>query len=144
MPRAMRRSRIKMTEQDNKQLIRQAFEAMGRSDIAPLVDLMTDDFAWAIEGRSRFSRRFEGKAVVKQDLLRPLFEAFATPYRFEIDEMIAEGDRVVVLGKGAVRTKWGMDYNNSYCFVARMAGGRLVELREYLDTALVESVFGGA
>ena len=132
-----------MTEQDNKQLIRQAFEAMGRSDIAPLVDLMTDDFAWAIEGRSRFSRRFEGKATVKQDLLRPLFEAFATPYHFEIEEMIAEGDRVVVLGKGAVRTKWGMDYNNSYCFVAQMADGRLVELREYLDTALVESVFGG-
>jgi ketosteroid isomerase-like protein len=133
-----------MSTAANKQVIREAFEAMGRSDIAPLVDLMTDDFAWAIEGRSRFSRRFEGKAIVKQDLLRPLFEAFATPYHFEIEEMIAEGDRVVVLGKGAVRTKWGKDYNNSYCFVARMAGGRLVELREYLDTALVESVFGAA
>jgi ketosteroid isomerase-like protein len=24
-----------------------------------------------------------------------------------------------------------------------MAGGRMVELREYLDTALVEAVFGG-
>ena len=51
---------------------------------------------------------------------------------------------MVVLGRGAVRTKWGKDYNNSYCFVIRMAGGHMVELREYLDTALVESVFGGA
>ncbi len=133
-----------MTEQDNKQLIRDAFEAMGRSDIAPLVALMTDDFVWVIEGRSRFSRRFEGKARVEQDLLRPLFDAFATPYRFEIEETIADGERVVVLGNGAVRTNWGKDYNNSYCFVARMAGGRLVELREYLDTALVEAVFGAA
>ena len=63
-------------------VIRDAFEAMGRSDIGPLVALMTDDFAWIIEGQTSFSRRFEGKAAVKQDLLRPLFEAFATPYHF--------------------------------------------------------------
>ena len=133
-----------MSVESNKSLIREAFEAMGRSEIAPMVDLMTDDFAWIIEGQTRFSRRFDGKAAVKQDLLRRLFEAFATPYHFEIEEIISEGDRVVVLGKGAVRTKWGKDYNNSYCFVIRMADSRMVETREYLDTALVEAVFGGA
>ena len=133
-----------MTPHDNKSIIREAFEAMGRSDIGPLVALMTDDFAWVIEGQTRFSRRFEGKAAVKHDLLKPLFEAFATPYFFEIDEIISEGERVVVLGRGSVRTKWGKDYANSYCFVIRMADGHMVELREYLDTALVESVFGGA
>ena len=129
---------------DNKQAIVTAFEAMGRSDIAPLVALMTEDFAWVIEGRSRFSRRYEGKEAVRKELLQPLFDAFATPYRFTIDEVIGEGDRVVVLGRGEVRTKTGFDYNNSYCFVLRMAEGRLVELREYLDTALVERVFGSA
>lgn len=131
-----------MSAETNKRLIREAFEAMGRSDIGPLAALMTDDFAWVIEGRTRFSRRFEGKESVKQDLLRPLFEAFATPYQFEIDEIIAEGERIVVRGRGSVRTKSGKDYNNSYCFVIGMAGGRMVELREYLDTALVEAVFG--
>ena len=33
----------------------------------------------------------------------------------------------------------GEDYNNSYCFVIRMRGGKLVELREYMDTALAEA-----
>ena len=126
----------------NKQLVRNAFEAMGRSDIRPLFDLMTDDFAWILEGKTRFSRRFEGKDKVKRQLLEPLFDAFATPYRFTIDDIIAEGDRVVVLGRGEVKMKSGEDYNNSYCFVLRLTEGRLVELREYLDTALVEKVFG--
>ena len=126
----------------NRQLIRGAFEALGRSDVRPLYALMRDDFVWIIEGQSRFSRGYDGKESVKRDLLNPLFEAFATPYRFTIDEIIGEGDRIVVLGRGEVRTKAGLDYNNSYCFVLRMADGRLVELREYLDTALVESVFG--
>ena len=131
-----------MPTETNRQLVRTAFEAMGRSDIRPLTELMTDDFAWIIEGQTRFSRRFEGKEPVKRELLGPLFEAFATPYRFTIDEIIAEAERVVVLGRGEVKTKAGKDYNNSYCFVLRMADGRLTELREYLDTALVESVFG--
>ena len=132
-----------MSKAENKRVLTDAFEAMGRSDIGPLVDLMTDDFAWIVEGKSKFSSRFNGKAAVEQKLLRPLFDTFATPYRFEIDEIIAEGDRVVVLGRGQVRTKWGKDYDNHYCFVIRMTDGRMVELREYLDTALVESVFGG-
>jgi hypothetical protein len=127
---------------DNREIVARAFEAMGRSDIAPLIALMADDFAWVVEGKSRFSRRIEGKAAVEAELLRPLFDTFATPYRFAIDEIIAEGDRIVLLGRGQVRTKWGKDYDNHYCFVIRMAGGRMVELREYLDTALVEGVFG--
>lgn len=131
-----------MTTDTNKQLVRDAFEAMGRSDIRPLTNLMRDDFVWIIEGQSRFSRSYEGKEAVKRDLLAPLFEAFATPYRFTIDELIAEGDRVVVRGRGEVRTKGGKDYNNSYCFVLELADGKLIELREYLDTALVERVFG--
>ena len=129
---------------DNKQRIRAAFEAMGESDTALLVAMMADDFSWAIEGQSRFSRRYDGKDVVRNELLRPLFEAFATPYRFRIEEIIAEADRVVVLGHGEVRTKWGRDYNNRYCFVVRMKDGLMTEIREYLDTALVESVFGDA
>ena len=130
-----------MTVETNKQLIRDAFEALGRSDVGPLHDLMRDDFAWIIEGQSRFSRSYEGKEAVKRDLLDLLFQAFATPYRFTIDEIIAEGDRVVLRGRGEVRTKAGKDYNNSYCFVLALEDGKLVELREYLDTALVERVF---
>jgi ketosteroid isomerase-like protein len=133
-----------MSIDTNKQLVRAAFEALGQSDIRPLYELMRDDFVWIIEGQSRFSHTYEGKEVVKRDLLDLLFQAFATPYRFTIDDIIAEGDRVVVRGRGEVRTKAGKDYNNSYCFVLRLEEGQLVELREYLDTALVERVFGAA
>jgi ketosteroid isomerase-like protein len=128
----------------NKQLVRTAFEALGQSDARPLYELMRDDFAWIIEGQSRFSRRYEGKQAVKRELLDVLFQAFATPYRFTIDEIIAEADTVVLRGRGEVRMKSGQDYNHSYCFVLRLEDGRLVELREYLDTALVERVFGMA
>lgn len=129
-----------MHEADNKQLLRNAFDGLAHSDASAFLDLMAEDFCWIVEGQSKWSLRFDGKAAVRSDLIAPLFANFATPYRNFAEEIIAEGDRAVVLCRGEVKTKRGDDYNNSYCFVIRMKGGKMVELREYMDTALAEAV----
>ena len=129
-----------MPADDNKRLIRQAFDGLATADATAFLDLMADDFSWIVEGQSKWSRRWDGREAVRRDLIRPLFENFATPYRNVAEEIIAEGDRVVVLCRGEVKTKAGADYNNSYCFVIRMRDGKMVELREYMDTALAEAV----
>ena len=128
-----------MIAAENKSLLCTAFDGLAKADATAFLDLMADDFSWIVEGQSKWSLRFEGKAAVQRDLIRPLFANFATPYRNFADEMIAEGDRVVVLCRGEVKTRAGEDYNNSYCFVIRMRGGKMVELREYMDTALAEA-----
>ena len=129
-----------MTPAENKRLLRAAFDGLADADATAFLDLMAEDFTWIVEGQSKWSLRFEGKAAVQRDLIRPLFANFATPYRNHAEEFIAEGDRVVVLCRGEVTTKAGEDYNNSYCFVIRMRDGKMVELREYMDTALAERV----
>lgn len=129
-----------MNPAENKSLLRAAFDGLAKADATAFLDLMADDFNWIVEGQSKWSLRFDGKAAVERDLIAPLFANFATPYRNHAEEMIAEGDRVVVLCRGEVKTKSGEDYNNSYCFVIRMRGGKMVELREYMDTALAERV----
>ena len=50
---------------------------------------------------------------------------------------IAEGDHVVVEGRGQATTKAGKAYNNTYCWVYRIADGKVQELTEYMDTELV-------
>jgi len=131
-----------MSAADNKRIIAEAFAGLSRADATAFLDAMADDFTWSVEGSSPWSRRYEGKAAVQDELIRPLFANFATPYRNFADEIIAEGDRVVVLARGEVKTVRGDAYNNSYCFVIQMHGGKMVELREYLDTALVDRVLG--
>jgi uncharacterized protein len=129
-----------MTADDNRQLLRQAFDRLAETDGQAFLDLMADDFSWIIEGQSKWSGRYDGKDVVRRQLFRPLFTNFATPYRNRAEEIIVAGDRAVVLCKGEVRTHAGKDYNNDYCYVIRMRGGKMVELREYMDTALAEAV----
>lgn len=131
-----------LTADDNKRLLCTAFEGLAKADATAFLDLMADDFSWIIEGQSAWSTRFDGKDAVRRDLFRPLFANFATPYRNVAEELIAEGDRVVVLCHGEVTTKSGKAYNNDYCYVIRMREGQMVELREYMDTALAEAALG--
>lgn len=131
-----------MSAADNKRVLREAFFGLAHADATAFLNAMADDFTWIIEGQSKWSRRYEGKEAVRRDLIRPLFANFATPYRNFAEEFIAEDDRVVVLCQGEVTTTSGREYNNSYCFVIRMRDGMMVELREYMDTALAEAALG--
>ena len=55
---------------------------------------------------------------------------------------IAEGDYVVVEARGDNVTRAGLRYDNQYCMVYRIENGRIREIKEYCDSALVERVLG--
>jgi catechol 2,3-dioxygenase-like lactoylglutathione lyase family enzyme len=62
-----------------------------------------------------------------------------SPRRF-----IADDDLVVVEARGEATTRTGRPYNNSYCWIFRLAGGKVVEVTEHLDTALVAAALDAA
>ena len=64
------------------------------------------------------------------------------PYAPEL--IVADGDRVVVLARGHAQTVEGRTYANDYCFVFRMQDGKIVEVREYMDTILADAALGRA
>jgi uncharacterized protein len=131
-----------MTAARNKKSLQAAFEALSRGDTKPFVDLWAKDFSWTIIGNTPWSKTYRGKESVRKDLMAPLFSRFATQYTNTAIRFIAEGDYVVVECRGHVMTKSGHPYNNTYCYVCRMADGHLEELTEYLDTELVSKALG--
>ncbi len=54
--------------------------------------------------------------------------------------LVAEDDIVVAVLHGENRTLAGARYDNDYCWVCRMKSGRIVEVTEFADTALIASV----
>jgi len=130
-----------MTTADNKQRLQAAFTELETGNGQPFVDLMADDFCWTVPGSTAWSRTYRGKQAVRRELFKPLFAQFATPYTNRGLRFIAESDVVVVECRGNVRTVRGQDYNNRYCYVCRFgADGRMVDLVEYMDTALMAAV----
>jgi ketosteroid isomerase-like protein len=127
---------------ENKKLMERIFAGLAEGDGKPFQEAMADDFSWTIIGTTEWSRTYEGKRAVREELLRPLFSQFADRYTNEVVRFIAEDDHVVVECRGHVTTKSGAPYNNTYCWVCRIEGGKLRELTEYLDTELVASALG--
>ncbi|MFE4461683.1 nuclear transport factor 2 family protein, partial [Nocardia tengchongensis] len=78
--------------------------------------------------------------VVVHDLLRPLMAQFRGDYRMVADSVLADGDQVMVQARGVGTTLDGEPYPQTYCLILRMADGRITEVVEHCDTALVERV----
>ena len=129
-----------MSAADNKRNMQEIFAEMAKGNGKPFVDAMADDFTWKLLGTTKWSRSYRGKQAVRRELLAPLFAQFADRYINTAHRILADGDCVVVQCEGRVMTKAGKPYNNSYCYVIRMADGKMRELTEYMDTALVEAV----
>lgn len=127
---------------ENKQLMQDVFAEFAKANSRPFVDAMADDFRWTIAGNGRWSRSYDGKQAVLGELFPALRERIAGRITMIGSHFIAEGDYVVVEARGSNITKTGAPYNNSYCFVCRLAGGKLVELTEYMDTELVTAALG--
>jgi ketosteroid isomerase-like protein len=127
---------------ENKQLLQDIFSATARGDSRALVEAMADDFRWTISGNGRWSRSYEGKQAVLTELFPALRERVEGRIKMIPQRIFADGDHVVVEARGDNVTKAGERYDNSYCFVFRVAGGKLMEATEYMDTELVTSALG--
>jgi ketosteroid isomerase-like protein len=126
-----------MSAAENRALMERIFAGLEVGDGALFVESLADDFIWHLKGKTAWSRTYQGKDVVRRELLRPLFAQFADQYTNTLVRLVAEGDIVVAECQGRVMAKSGERYDNAYCWIVRIAGGKLVELTEYMDTELV-------
>lgn len=129
-----------MSASENKQLLQHIFAELSQGNSKPFVESLADDVRWTIIGTTKWSRTFDGKQAVLTELIGPLRAQFTDPIRVTAHRFIAEGDNVAVEARGQATTKAGKAYNNTYCWVFRLADSKVQELTEYMDTALVTVV----
>lgn len=87
-----------------------------------------------------FGGRFEGAGGFLEYLDR-IFAAIELE-EFVADELLCDGDRVVVIGRERSRVKTtGRHYAMEWVHVLRTSRGRIVSMREYNDTAAMRDAF---
>jgi len=131
-----------MSAADNKRLIETIFAKIAAGDRAAFIDSLADDVTMRVTGQNSWSKTFRGKDALLRDLYGYLGTLLAEGRRTVPQRLIADGDQVVVEAVGEMRTKAGVPYNNDYCLIYRLRDGKIVEIREYLDSALCERVLG--
>jgi len=127
---------------DNKKLMEQLFARVAAGDRKPFLDHIADDVVMRVTGHYSWSQTFRGKEALFRDLYGYLAKLLADGRKTVPRRFIADADHVVVEAVGEMQTKDGVAYNNEYCLIYRLSEGKIVEIREYCDSALTESVLG--
>jgi ketosteroid isomerase-like protein len=84
------------TADANRALIRSAYEAFSRGDIGGAMAAFADDILWHVPGRGPLSRDYHGVDEVLA-FFGQLNALSAGTFRVQIDDVLAQGDRVIVL-----------------------------------------------
>ena len=131
-----------MSAAENKKLMEGIFAKVAAGERELFVDSLADDVTMTVTGQYSWSQTFKGKPALLGGLYGHLRTLLVEPRRTIPLRFIADGDFVVVEAKGDMVTKAGVRYDNDYCLIYRLANGKIVEIREYLDSALCERVLG--
>ena len=129
-----------MSTQENVQIVKEFFAAMGRGDKQGLLALSAEDIEWIIPGEDwPLAGTHRGHAGLA-DLLRKASETLETSYPKPF-EFVAQGDRVLVIGFATGKIlATDKAFEDDWVFAITVQNGQVKSIREYIDTqALAEA-----
>jgi len=127
-----------MASEQNRRLAIEFFERFGTGDVAGAVAMMSDDVQWWIAGKPG---AIATAGVHDKEFMTRLFHRMLRQLvdglRFDVLGTVADGDRVAIelVSHGTLYD--GRVYNNEYHTLLTFRDGKIVAVREYLDTAHV-------
>ena len=115
--------------QANAALIKNAYDAFSRGDTQSVFSVFADNILWHVPGRGPLSRDYRGHAEVGGffDHFMGLSEG---TFRIQIDQILADRDRVVVLCTESAR-RAGRSWSSPQVHVWTVKDGRATAFWEY-------------
>jgi len=132
-----------MGAQENKEVVHRFLTGVG-SEGNPL-EAFSPDVRVHLTGTHKFAGVYNGIQDLTERFFIPIMSQLESMGWFVEDQLIAEGDYVVAKFHAEGRmTKTGNPYNNQYLCIFKVEGGKITEMEEYADTAMVDKAFGPA
>jgi ketosteroid isomerase-like protein len=123
-----------MNIQENIQIVKDFFAAMGGGDRQGLLALSAEDIEWIIPGEGWPLAGTHRGHVGLADLLQKASAEMeiSSP---ELPEFVAQGDRVLVVGFATGKVKaTNRTFEDYFVFAITVRNGKLTNIREYVDT----------
>ncbi len=127
----------------NKDIVQKWFDLVAAGDAQGAFALFSEDIEYTLRGTTPVSGTYRGMDSLVNDFFVPWRKQIDGDLILQVTGLIAEGDQVVALAKGAAKTVFGRDYNNDYVFVFGVRDGQIHSVDEYLDTAMIETAAYG-
>ncbi|MFM0003741.1 MULTISPECIES: nuclear transport factor 2 family protein [Paraburkholderia] len=123
-----------MSIEENIQIVKDFFAAIGSGDKQGVLALVAEDIEWIIPGEdwplAGTHRGHAGLAEVLQKASDEVEMTYPEP-----PEFVAQGDRVLVVGVATGEIKaTNRTFRDDWVFVTTVRNGKLTKIREYIDT----------
>ena len=131
-----------MNEEANTEMVRRCYELFGDGDISALMEYLSDDIAFSVPEveNSPYGGIWYGREEV-----RTFFEVLALAEEvtdFEAREFIAQGDRVVVLGRSTATVRsTGRHYSTEWVHIYTIKNNKIANFVTFFDTAAALRAF---
>ena len=127
--------------ESNKRIVTHFFDALNRGDVPFIVDAYAADGCVQTMGNTLISGIFSREQVAAS--AGGIFDVFPNGLTFTILNMVGEGDKVAVEATSVGEHISGQTYSNEYHFLFEFQSGKLIRLKEYMDTERVTDVLCG-
>src|SRR6202051_3456912 len=123
-----------MSTEENVQLVKNFFAAMGSRNARDLLALAAEDIEWIIPGEGwPLAGRHRGHAELAA-VLKKASEEVETQFP-KPPEFVAQGDRVMVVGVATGKIKaTNRPFKDEWVFDITVLDGKVTNIQEYIDT----------
>ena len=135
-----------MQEAQNTKVVQDAYAAFGRGDIPALLANVADDVVWnGVYGAgSHVPSAGERRGTTAVAEFFKQVAANVNFSRFEPQEFIATGDKVVALGHYAATTPIGKSFDSDFAMVFTLRSGKITRFQEFCNSAAINAAYTAA
>jgi uncharacterized protein (TIGR02246 family) len=108
----------------HKEILQKANAAIEKGDYEGFLEFCTEDTDWTFVG----DRTLKGKDAAREWMA----SEYREPPRFEVHQLIADGNFVAALGEITLKDEAGKDAQHAYCDVWRFRDGRMAGLQAFV------------
>ncbi len=117
--------------------VRTIFTSLERGDGNGFFEHVSDDVDWTVMGTHPLAGRYRSKAAFRDATFARLAKILPGGAQLHLEHLIVSGDQAIVELRSDATARNGLKFDNRYCWVMRFQDQVVVEVRAYLDSALV-------
>jgi uncharacterized protein len=110
----------------------------GKSDL--FFAHVSDSVHWTVMGTHPLAGTYTGRQEFTDHTFRRLDRVLKEGVRLRVTGVLVSRTIAVVELEALSTANNGLPFHNQYCWICRFDGGKIVEVRAYLDSALVQKV----
>ncbi len=122
-----------MTAEQNAEFVRKTWQDLIGGKVDAALANMSDEVSWLIPGNVPNVSDLSAVKMKSENSSQVSAKPFRRAAETEIRKTHAAGDAVIVELTNRGKAFNGKDYENEYCFVFELEGGKIRRIREYVD-----------